>query len=61
MADLTFDEAVEVAQLSQEASSHFAPPNLTDYTVRYYFQAPPEIRKALLIACLDSSKKDRET
>ena len=61
MADLTFDEAVEVAQLSQEASSLLAPPNLTDYTVRYYFEAPPEIRKALLIAWLDSSKKDRET
>ena len=59
MADLTFNDAVEVVRLAQRVSQ-LGGANMTDYDVTYYVaRATPADRKAMLLKALHFSKEDR--
>lgn len=73
MADLTFDEAVEVVKRIHEASEHLTPATMTDYTVTWYCARLPSTateqdiehvarpRVTWLLSALHASKTDRGT
>lgn len=74
MADLTFDEAVKVVELIQEASEHLTPAKMVDYTITWYCAYVPrdaateqvvkrvvQPRVEWLLSAVHDSKTDRET
>ena len=63
MADLTFDEAVEVARLIQEGSEYRAPAMMTGYTVTWYRDDARtwQQRAEWQLWALHFSKEDRGT